>query len=120
MTPELKGYDCSYHDPIDRWVPDGDEVLFWLTLHIGEPGRDGADLYTVPVATVPGLKTAKWKQRPRSPGTKDVQPIVLREYTWEGVLASVRERLQACSGYAWLDVQDKLRHQFAWEYEGMR
>ena len=35
-------------------------------------------------------------------------------------LEALEERLDACTGVDWSDVQDKLRAQFDWEFEGMR
>ncbi len=119
VTPELRSWDCTDHHPIDRWSPEGDEVLYWLVLGIGEPGSTAADLYTVPVATMAGLKTPDWKQRTRSREWKRIRPIVLRHYSWDAVIGCVRDRIRACSGYTWRDAQDKLRREFHWEYEGM-
>ncbi len=114
VTPELKGADCFDHDPIDQWEPDHESVYYWLTLHVGPPGTDAADLYQVPVCTHPGLQ--EWKQA-RSTSEHEVEPIVLAKYSWRGVMDAVQERLASCRGHDWLDVQGKLRRCLAWEYE---
>lgn len=51
-TPILKGVECSKHDPIDEWIPvDEADVDFHLTLEIGPPNSEGADLYMVRILT---------------------------------------------------------------------
>jgi hypothetical protein len=119
VRPELRSWDCWDFDPIQDWVPDGDEVLYWLTLTIGEPNRVGADNFQVCVATPAGLKSSVGKRyRPRGGGQP--KAIVLQAYSWDGVVAAVQERLDACAGRDWAEVQEKLRAQFDWEFEGMR
>jgi hypothetical protein len=116
IVPELKSFDCFDHHPIEDWVPDTDAVCYWLALHIGEPGSEAASMYYVQVCTPEGLSAFK------ASGSKisRQRPIVLSHYSWESVLAEVAGRLEACRGYGWLDVQDKLRRQFDWEYENWR
>ena len=114
-VPELKGFDCVDHDPIERWVPEGEAVLYWLVLHIGVPGEPGADLFTVPVANHAGLHDPEWKQR----ADRSKSPIVVDPYSWQGVIDEVDRCLQAAAGWDWATVRAKLRERFAWEYEGM-
>lgn len=59
-------------------------------------------------------------RRVKPRGAAKARPIVLQPYSWEGVLAATRERLESCTGRDWLEVQEKLRRQFDWEYEGYR
>jgi len=113
VVPVLKDFDCVVHDPIDQWRPDSDEVWYWLTLHIGDPDSDAADLYYVAVFTPPGLTAAK--QAGQSIGPPP--PIVLPKYSWQAVLNVVNARLSLCEGFGWHDVNQKLRLKFAWEYE---
>ena len=117
VTPELKGWDCSDHDPIEDWVPESDTVLYWLVLHLGLPDAEGADLFTVPVANHKGLHTPEWKQRHRGRHDKTIVPIVVDPYTWEGVLAEVHRRLREISDINWFGLQEQLRLVFHWEYE---
>ena len=50
MKAQLKGQDCTGHDPIEKWRPeDPAEVDYWLCLHIGPKWRKGADLFYVNV-----------------------------------------------------------------------
>jgi hypothetical protein len=119
IRPELRGFDCYDHDPIEAWVPDDDEVLYWLTLTIGEPGSVGADNFRVCVATPAGLKSPLG-QRFRPRGSGQVKAIVVQAYSWNAVLGAIDQRLDACEGHHWDEVNEKLRIQFDWEFEGMR
>jgi hypothetical protein len=119
VRPELRGFDCADLDPIEAWVPDGDEVVYWLTLTIGEPGSVGADDFQVCVATPAGLKS-QLGRRSRPRGSGEVKAIVVQEYSWNAVLNAIEERLDACRGHHWGEVQEKLRAHFNWEYKGMR
>ena len=113
-SPELKAFDSVAHDPIDEWAPDDDRVLYELTLHIGEVGCEPCDLWRVIVCTPRGL--AQGKQNGLRFGS--TPPIIVEPYLWEAVIDEVEQRIQQCQGYGWIDVQEKLRRQFHWEYEG--
>ncbi len=117
VHPELKGWDCTDHHPIEDWVPASDTVLYWLVLHIGMPGSEAAALFTVPVANHQGLHTPEWKQRHRVPRDKTITPIVVDPYAWPAVLAEVHRRLGEISGINWFDLQEQLREIFHCEYE---
>jgi hypothetical protein len=119
VRPELRGFDCTDLDPIEAWVPEDDEVVYWLTLTIGEPGIVGADDFQVCVATPAGLKSPLG-QRARPRGSDEPKAIVVQAYSWNAVLNAIEERLDACKGRDWAEVNEKLRAQFSWEYEGMR
>jgi hypothetical protein len=116
IRPELKSWDCADLDPIENWVPDG-EALYSLTVSIGPPGSPAADNYQVCVATPAGLRSGAG-QRSRPKGSDRPKAIVLQSYSWAGVVAAIEERLDACAGRDWDEVQDKLKVQFEWEYEG--
>jgi hypothetical protein len=115
ITPELKDFDCADIDDPATWKPDHDDVLYWLTIRIGQPGSDAADLFNVPVATPSGLKKRSHEDRRSCPAP----PIVINPYSWESVLDEIERRLNSCCGHDWFTVQEKLRTQFHWEYEGM-
>jgi hypothetical protein len=91
--PELKAVDCSDHDPIEEWAPDEGPFIYWLALHIGPKGEQGADLFYVPVANSTGLESAEWSGR--SPDNSPV-PIVLEDYSWKAVLGKVQQVLNQC------------------------
>ena len=114
VLPELKGFDCADHDPIDTWIPDGPSIRYQLTLHIGSSDSSAADLFHIFVCNHAGLKETR--RLGVTPGS--ATPIVLSEYSWNAVLEEVNRRLKKCEGRGWFDVQEKLRQQFDWEYEG--
>ena len=119
MTPELKTLHSADVEDLPAWTPPDDEVCLWLELSIGAPGAPAADLYQVCVATPAGLDSPRGRRlRPR--GSEKASPIVLATWSWPAVLHAIGERLAACAGRDWLEVQEKLRRQFDWEYEGMR
>ena len=115
ITPVLKDWDCTYHDPIESWQPETDVVDYHLALHIGPPDLEAADLWYVQVFTPAGL--ARAKQEGQRIGPKP--PIIVRPYRWSAVLDEAQRRVASCTGFGWLDVQEKLRRQFHWEWEGM-
>lgn len=88
-------------------------MLYWLTLHIGEPGSTAADLFVVPVTNHAGLHLPEWKQRTH----RSIAPIVVDPYSWSEVLSEVQRRIASASGHDWLAVQNKLRTEFMWEFE---
>ncbi len=113
VRPVLRSFDCTDHDPIDEWQPDGRPVWYYLALHIGPPDSEARDLHYVLVADRDGL--AELKQSGYRPGPEP--PIVVEPYSWEGVMEEISRRLVACEDWDWLGVQEKLRKQFRWEYE---
>ena len=119
MIPSLKGVRCADVDDLETWTPAGDEICLWLELSIGSPDGDAADTFHVCIASRTGLKSIR--ERPgRPPGAAPARPIVLREYSWGAVLGAIRNRLESCAGTDWLEVQQKLRRQFDWEYENYK
>lgn len=118
-VPVLKGWDCADIVDLENWAPAAeDDVVFWLNLSIGTSDSAAADNFEVCVATPAGLNSDRGRRtRPKGRGTPS--PIVLQSYSWPAVLEEIQARLRACSGVDWVEMQEKLRLQFAWEYEGM-
>ena len=110
ITPHLKSFDATDIGDVRGWDPESEEVFYWLTLQIGWAEGTASDTYTVAVATPTGLRRPKGGWR--------CKPIVVSPYSWESVVAEVDARLKACSGHSWLHVQEQLRTEFWWEYEG--
>lgn len=117
-VPVLKRFDCADLDPVERWLPASSEVCYWLTLSIGTADTEAADDFQVCVATPEGLKSSVGR-RIKPKGAKP-PPIVLQEYSWDGVLREIERRLAACAGTDWAEMQEKLRLLFNWEYEGYK
>ena len=115
VEPVLKYFDCTDHDPIEEYVPESDSVWYWLTLGIGTPESEAADLFSVPVGTPVGLREA------RQSGERKfcVPPIIVNPYDWIMVLAEVNRRIGTCADLSWSGMQEQLRKLFFWEYEGM-
>ena len=113
--PQLKGFDCADHDPIDEWTPESDaDVYYSLCLHIGFPDSAGADLFYVDVGTPQaierlGLAESKFKRR-----------IIVNPYSWVNVIKEVRSALEQCAGENWAQQSALLAKRFKWEFENYR
>lgn len=114
-TPQLKGYDCIDHDPIDEWTPESDaDVFYSLCLHIGFPQSEGADLFYVDVMTPQAITHHNLGRR------LNQRKIVVNPYTWDAVLESVKVTLERCAGEDWSQQSALLAKQFNWEFENYR
>jgi hypothetical protein len=113
--PQLKGYDCIDHDPIDEWVPESDaDVFYSLCLHIGLPDSEGADLFYVDVMTPQAINNHNLGKRLRQ------RRIIVNPYAWDAVLESVRSILERCAGEDWSQQSTLLAKHFSWEFENYR
>jgi hypothetical protein len=116
--PVLKRIDCTDIGDVERWQPTSSEVCYWLTLSIGTADSEAADDFQVCVATPDGLKSAVGRRI--KPKGANPPLIVLQEYSWNGVIREIDQRLAACPGTDWAEMLDKLRLLFDWEYEGYK
>lgn len=113
--PQLKGFDCVDHDPIDEWVPSSNEDAHYaLYLEIGPPDSEGANLFYVDVATPQAINEHNLGSRLKQRG------IVVNPYSWDAVLAKVQEILARCEGDNWNQQSELLSKHFHWEYENYR
>lgn len=111
--PQLKGFDCIDHDPIDQWVPTSDaEVHYSLCLHIGPLDEEGADLFYVSVTTPQAISEHELETRQRR--------IVVNPYSWANVLKEVQRTLEMCGGDDWSQQSALLAKHFDWEFENYR
>ncbi|WP_221033311.1 Imm8 family immunity protein [Actomonas aquatica] len=112
MTPVLKAFDCTDHDPIDQWRPeDPDFVDYWLCLHIGPDEEDGADFFYVNVITEYSLRSLAGAD------AVERKKIVLKSYSWSRVIGAVEEILSSVEGHDWSAISSELNRHFAWEFE---
>jgi hypothetical protein len=115
MKPQLKAQDCTDHDPIETWQPaDPTQVDYWLCLHIGPDGQQGAEMFCVNVlseAAARQLDAGELAQRKK---------IVVRDYSWSAVIRAVDDILQQIEGASWSEVAQKLSQTFDWEFENYR
>jgi hypothetical protein len=119
VIPELKAIHCADIEDLSSWSPTDDDVCFWLQLSIGLPGSGAADNFQVCVATPGGLKSSLGRRvKPR--GGAQAGPIVLPSYSWTAVLGAIAKRLDSSGGSDWVDIQEKLRRHFVWEYENYK
>lgn len=113
--PQLKGFDCIDHDPIEEWMPSSDSDAYYpLCLHIGPPDEEVADLFYVDVATPQAINAHNLGRRLKQKG------IVVNPYSWESVLAKVQATIECCEGENWSQQSELLSKHFNWEYENYR
>ena len=118
LIPELKDWFCSDVDDIERWVPEHQDVFYWLNLSIGQRGDERSDDFGVLVATPDGLK--RYRQSSHPEARSALPPIVVHPYSWDTVAFEIRRRLERCEGSDWPDMVRSLQKVFQWEYEGIK
>jgi hypothetical protein len=110
MKPIIISYDCSDHDPIDKWTPDDPfDVDIWVNFTIGTD-KMGGDNFLVRIVTpnnLHGKNSDKWA-------------IVIVEYSWENILAKINRLLEESSGDDWADISRNLSSRMHWEYQDYR
>lgn len=108
MKAVLKGFDCSDHDPIEAWHPEGyAPVHHWHCSHIGSAENEGAELFYVQIPSEAAAEAAV------ATGKK----IVVRDYSSAAVRDRVEEIISASEGYDWSAVAKTLSQQFDWELD---
>jgi hypothetical protein len=128
VNPILKDWDCSDRPDVAQWAPNCPGWSFWLTLHIGPAGAPGSDLFQVCVADASGAQLVRQQRtealeaggpsRAHGAGSGDSAIIVVTApYSWESVIAEIRNVISRCHGDSWPAVVTKLRSHFLWEYE---
>ena len=109
--PKIKDWDCACHDPIEDWIPsDPFDVEFWCNLSIGIEGEEGADNFSVHIATNKALSRIKDKEN----------LFVISHYeNWTKVLAALDSAIEDCSDINWAGISARLAKRFYWEYQGV-
>ena len=115
MKPQLRAHDCTDHDPIEAWQPaDPAHVDYWLCLHIGPAGQQGAELFYVNILSEVAarqLDTGEFAKR---------RKIVLKDYSWSAVMHAIDDILRQVEGSSWSEITRKLNQKFDWEFENYR
>ena len=100
--------------PLEDWQPeDPFNVSIQLDLEIGEAGRDGVNLFYLPLAT------------PRALQHKDhyvllpQRCLVVDYFDFPRIKGHIQQILERCPGDSWEDCCHLLQRYFQWEYEGM-
>jgi hypothetical protein len=107
IKPVILIYYCSDHDPIELWQPeDPADVDVWVLFSIG-PDRSGGNDFYLHIVTPNNLRGA-------NPGRHG---LIINWYDWPTVLQEVDKILDACQGYDWGDIVEKLAKHMKWEYE---
>jgi hypothetical protein len=113
--PQLKGFDCVDHNPIDEWTPESDaDVFYSLCLQIGFPDSGGADLFYVDVMTPQAINNHNLGRQ------LSQRRIIVNPYSWEAVIEAVRAILECCAGDDWSQQSALLAMHFSWEFENYR
>ena len=95
MKPVIVSYDCTDHDPIDKWVPQDPLIVdFWMNFTIG-PNKTAGDNFQVRVITKNCIQ----------PNQKTERAIVLNTYSWPSLLATVESMLENNQGKDWCEIR---------------
>ncbi|MFC1520545.1 Imm8 family immunity protein, partial [Pseudomonadota bacterium] len=106
----IVSYDCTDHDPIDKWVPDdAHDVDFWMNITVG-PDSEGGDNFQVHIVTPNNLNGKNSSKH----------AIVLNEYSWLGVVSEVEKILEQCQGHDWVSISEQLSKHMSWEFENYK
>ncbi len=115
MKPKLKALDCTEHDPVEAWQPaDASRVDYWLCLHIGPAGQQGAELFYVNVLSGPAAHKLDAGELARR------KKIVVEEYSWDAVMRAVDDILREVEGTSWGEIAHQLSQKFDWEFDDYR
>ena len=115
MKPQLKAQDCTDHDPIESWLPaDSTQLDYWLCLHIGPAGQQGAEMFYVNVLSEAAARQLDAGELARR------KKIVVEDYSWSAVMRAVDDILREVEGTSWNEIAQKLSQKFDWEFDNYR
>jgi len=110
---ELKDVFAPDVHKIRTWKPnDPFDVFFLLELSIGTTIGEGADLFSVFVATPQGLS------RKKNMSIKKI--VVLQEYSWESLYQKLLDIIESSAEDSWEGSVENLQKYFDWEYQGYK
>lgn len=99
----------------DAWMPENNRAFFLLQLEVGAVGSAAADTFDVVIATPEGL--AHIAPEDGTGAISKRATIVLREFTWARVHATISQILRDCQSSTWTESVQRLQRYFAWEFE---
>lgn len=112
----VMGCDCVDADPLESWVPPGEDWILWITVEIGDGAR--GDLFTACIGTPRAIgdahRTLGGTGRDAVKGAFSFQ-----EFHWPTIRAEFEKLVAAAQNAPGESPLDFLRHRLAWEYEGM-
>lgn len=100
-----------------QWQPDDPNTIAELVfIDIGPKGKQGADTFTLRVATVAGLAKLDAKD-----GIVATRPLlVMNRYDFADLWAWLERTVTSCEADSWTACVENLRRYFAWEYEAVQ
>lgn len=111
---EVKDYYSADVDQVWLWKPQREQPIYYhLAISIGMVRDDRSDDFQVIIATPEGLAARTEGENVLS----DRNLIVLREYSWQAVEASLEPILERCAAASWHESVIRLQRYFLWEYE---
>jgi hypothetical protein len=97
----------------DVWKPTlREQVHFPVQMEIGEVGTEGADLFSLTVATPEGLR-----RYAKTDVISERGLLVLSEFSWEMVHRALDRILEVSAAESWNESVLRLQRYFRWEYE---
>ena len=114
MKAELKRLHSPDIDDLEHYKPERpDQFGFLLQAMVGPEGKDGEESFDIEVCT------PKWLEE--TYGVDDVvigrHYLIVREYSYERLVCSIKDFLQQCSGENWDEVAVKVSRLGMWEFE---
>jgi hypothetical protein len=103
------------HPNIRTWKPDDpDKFAEVVSVDIGERSKDGADTFTIRVATPAGLATLEARD-----GILATRPLlIMQRYDFADLWRWLERTVAECEQDSWVASVESLRRYLGWEYDG--
>ena len=116
-TPTIRS--CTSPDAdLWSWVPDSAaDVYLLVELEIGERGVDGADIFSLLIATPEALRARA------ADGTSVLLgrgSLVVAQFDWPDIWEKIQALVASCAAETWGETCWKLQRHFCWEYESFQ
>lgn len=114
MKAELKRLHSPDIYDLENYQPENAEnFAFLLQAMVGPEGEEGEESFDIEVCT------PKWLEE-----TYDIDDVIIgrhhlvvREYSFQRIVHSIKEFLRDCSGENWNEVAEKVSRLGRWEFE---
>lgn len=115
MKPVLENIGCYDAPNLEGYRPaDRSDVEMHIFLDTGRRGLKGTIQFTVFLATPKGL--ARLEEREQNI-LKFGRMLIIKEYDFDAIRRWLENRVARCEASDWIEVVERLRRHFDWEYE---
>lgn len=114
MNAELKRLHSPDIYDLENYQPEDPEKFgFLLQAMVGPEGKEGEESFDIEVCT------PRWLEETH--GISDViigrHHLIVREYNYPRIVATIKDFLRCCSGERWNEVAEKVSRLGKWEFE---